>query len=35
MTVLSNPYFHDEEAAFAFAEEVIWGGAPVCPTAAH
>ncbi|UOM36377.1 IS1595 family transposase [Acuticoccus sp. I52.16.1] len=30
MSVHSKPYFHDEEAAFAFLEEVIWGGQPVC-----
>jgi transposase-like protein len=31
MSVLSKPYFHDEAAAFAFVEGVIWNGAPVCP----
>lgn len=31
MSVLSKPYFHDEAAAFAFVEGVIWGGEPVCP----
>lgn len=31
MSVLSKPYFHDETAAFAFVEAVIWNGEPVCP----
>lgn len=31
MSVLSKPYFHDEEAAFAYLESVIWGGEPACP----
>jgi len=31
MSVFSQPYFHDEEAAFAFLEGVIWNGTPVCP----
>jgi len=31
MSVFSHPYFHDEEAAFAFLEGVIWNGTPVCP----
>ena len=31
MSVLSKPYFHDEEAAFTFLEEVLWGGQTVCP----
>lgn len=31
MSVLSKPYFHDEEAAFSFLEEIIWGDQPVCP----
>lgn len=31
MSVLSKPYFHDEEAAFAHLESVIWGEQPVCP----
>lgn len=31
MSVLSKPYFHDEAAAFAFVEGVIWGGEPSCP----
>lgn len=31
MSVLSKPYFHDEEAAFAHVEAVLWQGEPVCP----
>jgi transposase-like protein len=31
MSVLSKPYFHDEAAAFAFVEGVIWADGPVCP----
>jgi transposase-like protein len=31
MSVLSKPYFHDEEAAFAHLESQIWPGGPVCP----
>lgn len=31
MSVLSKPYFHDEAAAFAFVEGIIWGAEPVCP----
>lgn len=31
MSVLSKPYFHDEAAAFAHLEAVIWGCTPVCP----
>lgn len=31
MSVLSKPYFHDEAAAFAFVEGIIWGGEPTCP----
>lgn len=30
MSVLSQPHFHDEEAAFAFLEGVIWMNGPVC-----
>ena len=32
MSVLSKPYFHDEAAAFAFVEGIIWNGSPNCPT---
>lgn len=31
MSVLSKPYFHNEEAAFAHLESVIWGEQPICP----
>lgn len=31
MSVLSKPYFHDEEAAFRFVEGLIWSNGPVCP----
>jgi len=31
VSVLSKPYFHDEAAAFAFVEGIIWNGAPSCP----
>ena len=31
MSVLSKPYFHDEEAAFAHLEAVLWPDGPVCP----
>jgi transposase-like protein len=30
MSVLSKPYFHDEEAAFAHLESVIWSDGKVC-----
>lgn len=31
MSVLSKPYMHDEAAAFAHVESIIWPGGPVCP----
>lgn len=31
MSVLNQPYFHDEEAAFAKLESVLWPNGPVCP----
>lgn len=31
MSVLSKPYFHDEAAAFAYVEGLIWNGEPSCP----
>jgi transposase-like protein len=31
MSVLSQPYFHDEAAAFTFLESVLWPDGPVCP----
>jgi len=31
MSVLNAPYFHDEEAAFAKLESIVWPDGPVCP----
>ncbi|MCC7267719.1 MAG: IS1595 family transposase [Caulobacteraceae bacterium] len=31
MSILSQPQFHDEAAAFAYVEAVIWPEGPVCP----
>lgn len=31
MSVLSKAYFHDEAAAFAYLESVLWPDGPVCP----
>lgn len=31
MSVLSAPYFHDEEAAYAKLESIVWPNGPVCP----
>jgi len=31
MSVLSQPQFHNEEAAFAWLESVIWPEGPACP----
>jgi len=31
MSVLSSKYFHDEAAAFAHLENILWNGSPVCP----
>lgn len=31
MSVLSKPYFHCEDAAFAHLESVLWPEGPVCP----
>jgi len=31
MSILSRPYFHDEEAAFQHLEAVLWPEGPVCP----
>jgi transposase-like protein len=31
MSILSAPYFHDENAAFERVEKVIWPHGPVCP----
>ncbi|MGO8753916.1 MAG: IS1595 family transposase [Gallionellaceae bacterium] len=31
MNILSQPHFHNEEAAYAFVESRIWPNGPVCP----
>lgn len=31
MSILSKPYFHDEEAAFRYLEAIVWGDETVCP----
>lgn len=31
MSVLTNPYFHDEAAAIAKLESIVWPDGPVCP----
>ncbi|MBM9594467.1 IS1595 family transposase [Roseitranquillus sediminis] len=31
MSILSRPYFHNEEAAFAHVESVMWPSGPECP----
>ena len=31
MSILSAPYFHNEESAYAFIEARIWPNGPVCP----
>jgi transposase-like protein len=31
MSMLSKPYFHDEEAAYAALEALLWPQGPVCP----
>jgi len=31
MSILSQPHFHNEEAAYAFVEARIWPQGPVCP----
>lgn len=31
MSILSRPYFHNEEAAFAHVEAVMWPNGPECP----
>ena len=30
MSILSRSYFHDEDAAFAFLESILWAEGPVC-----
>ena len=31
MSVLTKPHFHDEAAAFAELESIVWPHGPVCP----
>ena len=31
MSILNKPHFHDEEAAFARLEALLWPNGPVCP----
>lgn len=31
MSILSKPYFHDEDAAYAEVESIVWPNGPVCP----
>lgn len=31
MSILTKPYFHDEGAAFAKLESIVWPDGPVCP----
>ena len=31
MSLLSQPFFHDEQVAYAFLEAVIWPDGPTCP----
>lgn len=31
MSILSRPYFHNEEAAFAHLESIVWPNGPTCP----
>ncbi len=31
MSILSKPYFHNEEAAYEFVESKVWPNGPVCP----
>jgi hypothetical protein len=30
-SALSGPFFHDEEAAYAKLERILWPDGPVCP----
>jgi hypothetical protein len=34
MSILSAPYFHDEAAAYAEVEAILWPNGPVCLIAA-
>ncbi len=31
MSILSNPIFHDDAAAYAYLEAILWPSGPVCP----
>ena len=31
MSILSKPWFHDEAAAYAWLEAVLWPNGPTCP----
>ena len=31
MSILSKPYFHDEDAAFEHLEQLLWPDGPICP----
>lgn len=31
MSILSAPYFHDEQAAYEFVEARVWPDSPICP----
>ncbi len=31
MSILSKPYFHNEEAAYLFVESQLWPNGPICP----
>ena len=31
MSILNQPHFHDEEAAFEMVESIVWPNGPVCP----
>ena len=31
MSILSEPHFHNEEAAYARLESIVWPDGPVCP----
>ena len=31
MSILSDPIFHDEQAAYAYVEGILWPDGPVCP----
>ena len=31
MSILSDPIFHDEKAAYRYVESILWPNGPVCP----